>query len=206
MKIAVIGANNVGRALAEKWAAAGHSIWVGTRNPENTDLKELKATNPATITLTSVEDAVSNADVVLLSTVPQTTLEIAEELGDMSNKVLIDAMNTVRARPEPYENTFEALRAWTGCQQLVKCFNTTGYENIENTNYQGLAVDMFMAGDSQRAKSVARQLAKDAGFEECYDFGGNDKVALLESFGLAWINLAITQNLGRGIAFKLLKR
>lgn len=49
-------------------------------------------------------------------------------------------------------------------------------------------------------------LAKDAGFAECYDFGGRDKVELLEQFALAWINLAIFQGKGRNIGFKLLHR
>jgi hypothetical protein len=36
--------------------------------------------------------------------------------------------------------------------------------------------------------------------------GGDDKVAILESFALVWIDLAIFQKMGRGMAFKLLRR
>jgi 8-hydroxy-5-deazaflavin:NADPH oxidoreductase len=65
---------------------------------------------------------------------------------------------------------------------------------------------MFMAGDSVKAKNVVRQLVLDAGFAECYDFGGNNKADLLEKFAMSWINLAIMQGYGRNIAFKLIKR
>ena len=65
---------------------------------------------------------------------------------------------------------------------------------------------MFVAGNSDKGKAMTIQLAKDAGFGECYDFGGDDKVALLEQFALSWINLAIMQGHGRGIAFKVVKR
>lgn len=65
---------------------------------------------------------------------------------------------------------------------------------------------MFVAGDDSMAKSVARQLAKELGFAECYDFGGDDKIELLEQFAFVWINMGILQKHGRDMAFKVLKR
>jgi hypothetical protein len=88
----------------------------------------------------------------------------------------------------------------------VKCFNSTGFENMENPNYGGIAIDMFAAGSSPKAKEIAKKLALDAGFAECYDFGSDDKVELLEQFAFSWINLAILQKQGRDIALKVLKR
>ena len=63
-----------------------------------------------------------------------------------------------------------------------------------------------MAGNSEPAKQIAKQLALDAGFENCYNFGGDDKAALLEQFALCWINLAMMQGQGREMMFKLVKR
>ena len=40
----------------------------------------------------------------------------------------------------------------------------------------------------------------------CYDFGGSDRVELLEKFAFSWINLAIMQGVGRNMAFKVVKR
>jgi predicted dinucleotide-binding enzyme len=89
---------------------------------------------------------------------------------------------------------------------VVKCFNTTGYENMLDPVYHGVAIDMFMSGDSVRAKDVARQLALDCGFGDCIDFGKADKVVLQEQFALSWINLAIMQGHGRGMAVKIVRR
>ena len=75
-----------------------------------------------------------------------------------------------------------------------------------NPTYNGVAIDMFMAGDSEKGKSVAKQLALDCGFGTCIDFGKSDKVELLEQFALSWINLAIMQAQGRNIAFKVVRR
>jgi predicted dinucleotide-binding enzyme len=115
-------------------------------------------------------------------------------------------MNSVSSKPQGFNNTFEALKSLTNCENIVKCFNSTGYENMANTKYGDEYADMFMAGGSTKGKQVVSQLAKDAGFAECYDFGGDEKVTLLEQFALAWINLAIFQKQGRNIAFKVFKR
>jgi predicted dinucleotide-binding enzyme len=72
--------------------------------------------------------------------------------------------------------------------------------------YGDVAIDLFVAGDSEKGKATAMQLAKDAGFAECYPIGGNDKFELMEQFAFFWINLAMFQGQGREIGFKLLKR
>lgn len=56
---------------------------------------------------------------------------------------------------------------------------------MRDPKYGETSLDMFMAGSSEKGKQVARQLALDAGFAECYDFGGDDKVVLLEQ--LLWL-------------------
>ena len=66
-------------------------------------------------------------------------------------------------------------------------------------------IDMFMSGENLAAKSTARLLAKELGFENCYDFGGSDKFNLQKQFTLCWINLAMMQGQGRNIAFKIVK-
>ena len=85
-------------------------------------------------------------------------------------------------------------------------FNTTGFNNLQNTKYDGQVIDAFVAGESVRAKALATQLARDAGFGACYDVGGNDKFGLMEQFAFFWINLALFQGQGREIGFRLLKR
>lgn len=90
--------------------------------------------------------------------------------------------------------------------EIVKCFNSTGFENMLNPVYHGEGIDMFMAGDSEKAKSVAKKLALDCGFGPCINFGKSDKVELLEKFALSWINLAIIQGHGRNLAFKIVNR
>jgi 8-hydroxy-5-deazaflavin:NADPH oxidoreductase len=204
MKIAIIGTGNVGSALAKGFAKAGHEVMLGVRNKEEFKGRELG--NIKNISVHFISEAASAAQVILIAAVPQAVRGIAEELGDISSKVIIDAMNSVRVKPEPFSNTTEALLKLTNCKDIVKCFNTTGAENMVNPIYSGKGIDLFYAGDSEKAKKVAEQLAKDIGFENVYNFGGSDKFNLLEQFALSWINLAMMQGYGRGIAFKVLRR
>lgn len=203
MKIAIIGHGNVGGALAKRWAAAGHEVIIGARNPQ--DEKVHHFTSAYHIPVTDIINAVNQSEVVLVATPAHIAVALAQQFGQIPDKVIIDATNAIRQKPEPYHTAFAAFQQITGAA-LAKCFNTTGFENMENPVYDGTAIDLFVAGSNQKAKDIAKKLAKDAGFGECYDFGGDDRVELQEQFALAWINLAIFQNHGRNIAFKVLKR
>lgn len=204
MKIAIIGTGNVGSALAVGLARAGHQVLLGVRNTQ--DFKGSEILKSKNIQVCAIAEAASAAAVIVIAAVPQAAIEIASQLGDTSQKTIIDAMNSVRTKPDPFTNTTEALMAHTNCKDIVKCFNTTGFENLMNPIYQDNGIDMFYAGDSDRAKKIAAELAKQIGFGEIYDFGGSDKFLLLEQFALSWINLAIMQRYGRDIAFKVVKR
>lgn len=206
MKIAVIGSGNVGGALAQKWIKAGHSILIGARFPLSEKSIAL-ATKIGEDRFTSIESAVQQCDVILLATPAKQSIAIAQSLGNTHNKIIIDSMNIIMGNgPEGFNNTTDAILANTVSIDVVKCFNTTGFNNMLNTQYGSENIDMFVAGDSEKGKKVAIQLAKDAGFGECYDIGGNDKFQLMEQFAWSWINLAMFKGHGREIAFKLLKR
>lgn len=204
MKIAIVGSGNVGGALAQQWVKAGHTVFVGAQFPLSEKNITL-ATKIGEDRFSSVANVVKQCDVILIATPPTAIFEILEQMGDVSGKVIIDATNSVMKSPEPYKTVYHCIADKTNAE-VVKCFNTTGFENMLNPLYKGEAIDMFMAGDSEKAKSVATQLALDTGFGSCINFGNSDKVELLEKFALSWINLAIMQGHGRDMAFKVVRR
>lgn len=206
MNIAVIGTGHVGSALAQQFIKAGHTVLMGAQFPLSEKSIQL-ATRIGEDRFTTVESAVRQCTVVVLATPAPQAVEVARSLGDTTGKIVIDTMNIVMGRgPAGFSNTSDAILAHTNTRDVVKCFNTTGFNNMQNPVYEGVAIDAFVAGDSEKGKAVARQLALDAGFAACYDVGGNDKFALMEQFALFWINLAMFQGQGREIAFKLLRR
>jgi predicted dinucleotide-binding enzyme len=76
---------------------------------------------------------------------------------------------------------------------------------MANPAYPQGRVAMVYAGDDAAAKKVARQLATDLGFE-ALELGGLATARYIEPMALVWINLALVQKMGRGIAFGLLRR
>lgn len=212
MKIAIIGTGNVGGALAQNLIKAKHSVLMGAQFPLSD--KSLKlAAKIGEDRFCPVESAVKQSDVVIITTPPQAIVGILSALGDIdiTSKTLIDASNNVRNTPiiegtNSFTTVYEAIKGMRQTERVVKCFNSTGFENMLDPTYQGTGIDMFCAGNSQEAKAIAKQLSADIGFANCYDFGTDDKVALLEKFALCWINLAIMQGHGRDLAFKLVRR
>lgn len=203
MKIAIIGSGNVGGALARQWIDKGHSVLIGARFPLSE--KNIRLSGEIGDRFTRIGTAVKESEVILISTPPSAIIPLLDEMGDVTGKILIDATNAIRESPDPYPTVYHCLADRTK-GEVVKCFNSTGFENMLNPVYQGNGLDMFMAGDSPKAKEVAKQLALDCGFASCIDFGKGDKVELLENFAFSWINLAILQGMGRNVGFRLVKR
>lgn len=200
MKIAIIGTGNIGSTLARGWAKAGHEIFLGVRDLNNFKGKELLSQK--NIAVYNIQEAVAKAEVILLSVPSNIISSMANYLKGAEEKVIIDPTNSFRSKPEGFENGFDALTHLTSCKHIAKAFNNTGFENMIHP----AGIDTFVSSDSEKAKQIVVQLAKDMGFANCYDFGGNDKAALQEQLGMAWINLALIQGLGRNIAINVVKR
>jgi len=205
MKITVIGAGNVGGTLAKGFKKAGHDVCFGVKDV-NLPFKGIELAKAEGIPFHNIPEAVAMSDVLVIAAPAQFAHEIAKGLGDVHDKVIIDTMNGVFMRPEGFTNTSDAILANCNCTDVVKCFNTTGYENMANPVYQGKGIDLFVSGSSEKGKSVAIQLGKDLGFGEVFDFGGNDKFFLQEQLAFSWINLAILQKHGRDLALTVVRR
>lgn len=206
MEISIIGSGNVGSALAEGLLKAGHSIIFGVRDASSAKSEKANSLIRGA-QFKSIHEASTSAELIIITTPPDAVLTLIPQLGDVKNKIIVDATNSVRTRPEPYVTAFHAIKDLTKSEKVVKCFNSTGFENMTNPVYPKYGgIDMFCAGSDKESKSIVQKLAKDIGFGECWDFGGDDKVELLEKFALSWINLAIMQGHGRNLAFKVIKR
>src|ERR1700693_871300 len=96
MQIAIIGAGNVGRALAKSGIRAGHKVTLSASNPEHAE-EAAKATG-AQSAISNVE-AVKDAELVIVA-VPYDKLgEVFRGLGaSVDGKVVVDATNHVNVK------------------------------------------------------------------------------------------------------------
>lgn len=202
-KIGIVGAGNVGLALATNWQKAGYEIRISARdiNSPKTQkaLQQLGKTEAF-----SLPEIKAWAEVILLATPSVAVDAVAAELVDYQG-IVIDATNNIRPREDGAPNAWHVFAA-NGVHKLVKCFNSTGAENMANPNYGGQQLTMLMAGSDTSAKAAAKELALATGFAECLDLGGNEAAPLLESFARVWITLAFQGGEGRNIGWKLLRR
>lgn len=209
MRIAVIGTGNVGSALGKRWAEAGHAVIFGTREPEAEKVKGLLSDIGENACADLPAEAAGAAEAIVLATPWGVTQQVVETLGDLTDKVIIDATNPIAPGLELALGTTtsgaEEIAKWADGAAVVKAFNTTGYNNMLNPDYDGQSATMFIAGDNEAAKEVVTTLSEEIGFDVA-DVGVLKCARYLEPMAFAWITMAMVQGMGRDIAFKLLKR
>jgi len=212
MKIAIIGAGNVGGALGANWAQKGHDVIFGVRDPKAEKtialLKKIggkaKAVSPA--------EAASVADMIVLST-PWPAAEAAiRSMGNLKGKILLDATNPLTRGPDGIAleighsiSAGEKVQGWAAGASVFKSLNTTGFGNMANPVFNGVKSVMFVAGDDAAAKPKVLALVGDLGFE-VIDAGPLRNARLLEAHAMLWIDLALVRGQGRDFAFGILRR
>jgi NADPH-dependent F420 reductase len=209
MKIAIIGAGNVGGALGTGWAKASHSIVFGVRDVNKPTLKALCTQIGATAA--SPADAARQGDVVVLA-LPWNGAESAvKALGDLGNKVVIDSMNPLAmkdgalALDRGYGTSgAEAVASWLPGAKVVKTFNQVGAEMMMAGERFATRPVMFLAGDDDGAKTIVAVLVGELKFE-ALDAGSLKQARILEPFAMVWINQALFRGLGRDWAFGVIR-
>ena len=197
MRIAIIGAGNVGGGLGSAFAAVGHTIVFGVRDPSSPKCARALA-GAAGSTATSFAAAVEGADVVVVTIRSEAIAQTIPELPSLDGRIVIDAMN--RFTGDPGRSTTQDLADLLPGARLVKAFNTTGFENYTTARDRRQPAAMFVAADDADAKRLAMALATEIGFE-ALDAGGLVNAKPLEAMVRVW--LALTAAADRTVAFAL---
>ncbi len=210
MHIAIIGAGNVGRALARGWARSGHEIALGVRDPNEESVAALGTETGAQ--LLAPAEAAARGEIVVLA-IPWLVAERAlQSLGDLAGKIVIDCMNPLAMREGALglECGFstsggETVAAWIPGAKVVKTLNQVGAEIMEQARRFSAPPAMFIAGDDDDAKRSVAVLVESLGFE-ALDAGPLRQARLLEPLAMIWINQALLRGAGRDWAFSRTRR
>lgn len=195
MKIAIIGAGNVGKALSGSFVRAGHDVTISSQHPDNA--RAAAAETGAKAAATSAE-AVPNAEVVVLAVPYGALAEVVDELGDaLTGKVVVDATNPLRPDYQglAIEGTSaaEQVQARVKGAKVVKAFNTALAARQADPLVDGTPLDAFVAGDDEQAKATVMELARSIGFHPI-DAGPLELARALEALALLNIMLQIRNN------------
>ncbi len=167
------GTGNEGPGLALRWARAGHTVIIGSRQAEKAErvAAELNAKLGAELIAGMDNLAAAQTCAVAVLTVPYAAqnplLETLKEA--LAGKVLVNvtvAMNppkVARAYIPPEGSACEQAQALLGPEvKVVAAFQNIGAHHLEDPDH-AIDCDVLICGDDKDAKAIARQLAEDIG-------------------------------------------
>jgi len=212
MTIAIIGIGSVGGTLGTSWAAKGHRIIFGVRDPKSDKVKKALTAAGSNALAATVPEAVAQAPVIVLAVPWQNVEGALKDAGDLAGKVIVDAINPLEINSGRLQlalgqstSAAEQIQGWAKEAKVVKAFNTIGAPNMANPRFGNQSATMFICGDDAGAKLEVTKLSNDLGFET-EDAGPLASARLLEPMAMLWIHLALDMGWGTDFGFKALRR
>ena len=195
MKVAIIGAGNVGKALATSITRAGHEVTISATTPEHAEAAAQQTGATAAI---SNSAAVADAHVVILA-VPYVSAgeQVAAEIRDaVAGRTVVDATNPMKldfsGLATDGSSAAEEFQKRLPEAKVVKAFNTIFASNQGNPTSE---IDGYVAADDAKAKQDVISLVESMGFTPV-DVGPLSSARFLE--GMALINIGLNVQNGWG--------
>lgn len=193
MNIAIIGAGNVGTALATSMTRAGHKVAISAADAANAQrAAEASGARAAQDNAAAVRDA----DVVVLA-IPYVAAaeEVAKGIAPLvAGKVVIDATNPIASDYQSLvtngTSAAETFQQRLPDAKVVKAFNSMFASHMAAPSAD---VDAFVAADDEAAKAQVLSLVDSLGFSSL-DVGPLSFARHLE--GMAFVNIALNASNG----------
>lgn len=197
--ITIIGSGNIGSNLSRLFASK-HNVTLGSRNPD-----QARAKLPG-VTVTDYTQAVKTADIVVLAVPFSEVAAIADQIGSLAGKTLIDVTNPLT--PDFMGLTLgyttsagEAVQTAFPQAHVVKAFNTVLAQVLAKAASGAKSLpSVLVAGNHAEANAGVVQLAKDAGFS-AFDTGPLTNARYLEPLAALGIQLAYVKGHGAEVGF-----
>lgn len=200
MNILVLGAGNMGSALAAQLVRAGHAVQITSRSADKANAAAV-ATGATAVT---PDRALAGQDVVIVATGFADAVPALKSLGSLDGKVIIDITNPLTADYMGLTighdtSAAEQIASAFPKANVVKAFNTLFAQVIAaGPDFgKGQVAPAFYAGDSERARQTAKALIESIGFA-AVDAGSLKNARYLEP--LAGLNIYFGYGAGRGTA------
>ncbi len=210
MNIAVLGTGMVGQAVAGRLHELGHSVVVGTRDPESTlariepdgmgnpPFSAWHAAHPG-VALASFADAAAGAELVVLATSGSAAREVLGLAGadNLAGKVLVDISN-----PLDFSHGFpptlfvkdtdslgEQIQHAFPDAKVVKTLNTLTAPLMVGPTSLAESSTVFVSGDDAQAKATVVTLLQSFGHDDVIDLGPLETARGTEMWLPLWLRL-----------------
>jgi hypothetical protein len=208
MRIAVLGTGMVGQALAGGLTRLGHSVTVGTRDPEVTLARTAPdgMGNPpfaawladhADVALTTYADAAAGAELVVLAGNGSAALDMLTAAGadHLAGKVVLDISNPLDFSSgfpptlfvKDTDSLGEQVQAVFPEARVVKSLNTLTAALMVEPGLLGATTTVFVSGDDAAAKATVTDLLTGFGHTDVIDLGGIETARGTEMFLPLWL-------------------
>lgn len=174
--VAVIGTGDMGDSLGPRFAGLGYRVIYGSRNPESEKVRALVEMTGEHSSATTQMQAAQGADIVLLL-VPWPAMEtVAQNLGDMDGKIIIDVSMPFQQGDDGYPqhlletSSAQMIQNWNPGAKVVKAFATMGSQLIDDPTVEGGMVSIPVASDHRDAKEKVASIISDMELDPV-DFG-----------------------------------
>jgi predicted dinucleotide-binding enzyme len=207
--VAVIGTGRFASALGPKLGELGYPVIYGSRTPERESVRELVARTGANASAASQLDAAARAQIIILAVPMEALEEVAENLGDLEGKVLVDVSGgPKRLAADGYlelasdSSNAERLQARHPKARVVRV-SFPLITLFEDPLALGTPPTVPIAGDSASAKEAVARFTFEMGLDP-WDAGPVRYARLLDALGLIWMT-PLQQGRDAGVELKLLR-
>lgn len=161
-KIAIIGSGGMGRALGDALTRAGHEVSVGSRNPDDIRLGELRSL----VSLARPEVAMQDADFVILALpFPEVVRFVGVHRSLLVERTVIDPSNPFDYLSDDHRGSTEVLADALGKRDsIVAAFKDNSAASFLGPSREpSLAESVKLAADDPIAMARVAQLVRDIG-------------------------------------------
>lgn len=155
--ISIIGSGGMAAAIGGLAVKAGHAVEVMTRDPAKAQALAEQLGSGAT---TGTFRAAPAGDIVVLAVPYSAVLDVVSQYGEaLAVKLLVDITNPVAPDmtsfviPADSFGAREIAKAAPADAHVVKAFNTHFSHVLAAGRFDGLPLDVFLAGDDAQAKT-----------------------------------------------------
>ncbi len=197
--LTIIGSGNMAGAIGTRAVAAGRTVQILDRTPENA--AKLAAELGGGTTSGGLNE-VPDGDLVVLALYFGPAKEVATHYGDtLSGKTVVEISNPVNTDTfdslvvAPGSSAAEEIAALLPGATVVKAFNTTFAATLTQGSTGGLPLDVFIASDSEKARNDVAAFVAAAGLRPL-QVGGLHHARELEGFMLLVMGLQLNPAYG----------
>ena len=204
MNIGVFGTGVVARTLGQRLVEMGHSVALGSRDPNHPAATEWLSTvgTARGARIGTFADAAAHGALLINATSGAGSIAALRSAGDrnLQGKVLLDVSNPLdfssgelQLSVVNTDSLAEQIQRSFPDLHVVKTLNTVNADVMVHPERLPEETVMFVAGEDPEAKATAADLLRSFGWRSIMDLGGITAARGMEMYVVLWVSIMQAQ-------------